>query len=133
MSSIKTVQAPAVSTIAGCTYRQLDYWVRSGIIKPSGPATGSGSRRLFSIRNIITAARLAAVSSAFSGGSTSGATIPVSVMAELISDTGMTIKHNGVTLDIRVDYSELDSDTYDRWAAYHSKRLLAEHRRQQKD
>lgn len=39
--------------IAGITYRQLDYWARKNIIVPSiNPSHGSGSRRLYSFKDI---------------------------------------------------------------------------------
>lgn len=39
--------------IAGITYRQLDYWARKHIIEPSiTPSHGSGSRRLYSFKDI---------------------------------------------------------------------------------
>lgn len=39
--------------IAGITYRQLDYWARKHIIEPSiNPSHGSGSRRLYSFKDI---------------------------------------------------------------------------------
>jgi DNA-binding transcriptional MerR regulator len=38
---------------AGITYRQLDYWARTGLVEPSiRPAHGSGSQRLYSFRDI---------------------------------------------------------------------------------
>jgi len=41
-------------TAAGITYRQLDYWARTGLVEPSiRPATGSGSSRLYSFRDIL--------------------------------------------------------------------------------
>jgi len=41
-------------TAAGITYRQLDYWARTGLLEPSvRPAAGSGSQRLYSFRDII--------------------------------------------------------------------------------
>jgi DNA-binding transcriptional MerR regulator len=40
--------------IASITYRQLDYWARTGLVRPSlQPATGSGSRRLYSYRDLL--------------------------------------------------------------------------------
>ncbi|MEU4363938.1 MerR family transcriptional regulator [Promicromonospora sp. NPDC023987] len=40
--------------IAGITYRQLDYWARTGLVEPSiKPATGSGTHRLYSFRDIL--------------------------------------------------------------------------------
>jgi DNA-binding transcriptional MerR regulator len=41
-------------TAAGITYRQLDYWARTGLVEPSvRSATGSGSQRLYSFRDIL--------------------------------------------------------------------------------
>ena len=40
--------------VAGITYRQLDYWARTGLVEPSiRPATGSGTHRLYSFRDIL--------------------------------------------------------------------------------
>jgi len=40
--------------IAGITYRQLDYWDRTDLVMPSlAQATGSGSRRLYSYRDLL--------------------------------------------------------------------------------
>ncbi len=40
--------------IAGITYRQLDYWAREDIVRPSlTRASGSGSRRLYSYRDLL--------------------------------------------------------------------------------
>ncbi len=40
--------------IVGITYRQLDYWARTDLIRPSlTDAAGSGSRRLYSYRNLL--------------------------------------------------------------------------------
>lgn len=39
---------------AGITYRQLDYWARTGLVEPTvRPAHGSGSQRLYSFRDIL--------------------------------------------------------------------------------
>src|SRR5690606_1837121 len=39
---------------AGITYRQLDYWARTGLVEPSiRPASGSGSQRLYSFRDLV--------------------------------------------------------------------------------
>ncbi|MEL4211906.1 MerR family transcriptional regulator [Corynebacterium bovis] len=46
--------APTVAQVAGITYRQLDYWTRTGLITASiTPAAGSGTRRLYSFRDIL--------------------------------------------------------------------------------
>jgi len=40
--------------IVGITYRQLDYWARTDLIRPSlADATGSGSRRKYSYRDLL--------------------------------------------------------------------------------
>lgn len=40
--------------IVGITYRQLDYWARTDLIRPSvADAAGSGSRRQYSYRNLL--------------------------------------------------------------------------------
>lgn len=40
--------------IVGITYRQLDYWARTDLVRPSlQAATGSGSRRLYSYRDLL--------------------------------------------------------------------------------
>ncbi len=40
--------------IVGITYRQLDYWARTDLLKPSlAEATGSGSRRQYSYRDLL--------------------------------------------------------------------------------
>ncbi|HCB33958.1 MAG TPA: MerR family transcriptional regulator [Acidimicrobiaceae bacterium] len=47
-------RAPNVARIVGITYRQLDHWATKGIVKPSlRTATGSGSRRLYTYRDLL--------------------------------------------------------------------------------
>ena len=42
------------SRVAGITYRQLDYWARRKILEPSiTPSRGSGSRRLYSFKDVV--------------------------------------------------------------------------------
>lgn len=39
---------------AGITYRQLDYWARTGLVEPSiRAAAGSGTQRLYSFRDVL--------------------------------------------------------------------------------
>src|ERR1700689_2592014 len=48
-------RGPTACAAAGITYRQLDYWARTGLVEPSvRPASGSGSQRLYSFRDILT-------------------------------------------------------------------------------
>lgn len=47
-------RGPQVCTIVGITYRQLDYWARTGLLRPSlAEAAGSGSKRLYSYRDVL--------------------------------------------------------------------------------
>ena len=47
-------RAPQVCNLVGITYRQLDYWARTGLLEPSlRQATGSGSQRLYSFTDVV--------------------------------------------------------------------------------
>jgi len=47
-------RGPTACNAAGITYRQLDYWARTGLIEPTvRAAKGSGSQRLYSFRDIL--------------------------------------------------------------------------------
>lgn len=47
-------RGPTACGAAGITYRQLDYWARTELVEPSvRDATGSGSKRLYSFRDIL--------------------------------------------------------------------------------
>lgn len=42
------------AAIVGITYRQLDYWARTDLLRPSiSEAQGSGTRRFYSYRNLL--------------------------------------------------------------------------------
>jgi DNA-binding transcriptional MerR regulator len=47
-------RGPTACAAAAITYRQLDYWARTGLVAPSvRSATGSGSQRLYSFKDIL--------------------------------------------------------------------------------
>ena len=47
-------RGPIACSAAGITYRQLDYWARTGLVVPEvRGASGSGSQRLYSFRDIL--------------------------------------------------------------------------------
>jgi DNA-binding transcriptional MerR regulator len=47
-------RGPQVCSIVGITYRQLDYWDRTGLSRPSlAKARGSGSQRLYAYRDLL--------------------------------------------------------------------------------
>src|SRR6266550_3743783 len=47
-------RGPQVCKIVGISYRQLDYWARTDLIRPSiADARGSGTQRLYSYRDLV--------------------------------------------------------------------------------
>ena len=47
-------RGPTVCKTVGITYRQLDYWARTGLVTPSvRDASGSGSQRLYSFSDVV--------------------------------------------------------------------------------
>ncbi|GAA4471993.1 MerR family transcriptional regulator [Enteractinococcus fodinae] len=47
-------RGPTASKAAGITYRQLDYWARTGLVVPTlRGAEGSGTQRLYSFRDVL--------------------------------------------------------------------------------
>jgi len=53
-SELLGYRGPTACAAAGITYRQLDYWARTGLVEPSiRPAHGSGTQRLYSFRDLL--------------------------------------------------------------------------------
>lgn len=47
-------RVPEVQRLVGISYRQLDYWARTGLVRPSvRDADGSGSQRLYSFHDLL--------------------------------------------------------------------------------
>jgi DNA-binding transcriptional MerR regulator len=47
-------RGPQVCSIVGITYRQLDYWARTGLLRPSlADARGSGTQRVYSYTDLL--------------------------------------------------------------------------------
>ena len=47
-------RGPQVCSIVGITYRQLDYWARTNLLRPSiSEAKGSGTQRRYSYRDLL--------------------------------------------------------------------------------
>jgi DNA-binding transcriptional MerR regulator len=47
-------RGPEVCSVVGITYRQLDYWARTGLLRPSiADASGSGSQRRYSYADVL--------------------------------------------------------------------------------
>ena len=69
----RTFSSADACALAGINYRQLDYWCRVGTIAPAVPASGSGSKRGWTVQQILVLAVLARV----------GGHIPISQLDEL--------------------------------------------------
>lgn len=51
---VRSYTSKQAQEIAGITYRQLDYWARTGLVQPSvTAAVGSGSRRAYSYGDLL--------------------------------------------------------------------------------
>ncbi|MFM8528675.1 MAG: MerR family transcriptional regulator [Ilumatobacteraceae bacterium] len=49
-----TFSGKSAADIVGITYRQLDYWARTNLIRPTAAdATGSGSRRQYTYKDLL--------------------------------------------------------------------------------
>jgi DNA-binding transcriptional MerR regulator len=54
ISPVESYSGKKAADIVGITYRQLDYWARTDLIRPSvADARGSGSRRRYSYRDLL--------------------------------------------------------------------------------
>lgn len=54
MSSQQGFRAPEVCRLVGISYRQLDYWARTDLLKPSlREAQGSGTQRQYSFTDVV--------------------------------------------------------------------------------
>ena len=54
MTVAEAYRGPQVCSIVGITYRQLDYWARTDLIRPSvADAKGSGTQRLYSYSDLL--------------------------------------------------------------------------------
>ena len=63
---VRSYTSKQTQEIAGITYRQLDYWARTGLVQPSvASASGSGSRRAYSYSDLL---RLRIIKDLLDGG-----------------------------------------------------------------
>jgi hypothetical protein len=49
---LATYSSDDVCRLVSCTYRQLDWWTRSGVIEPAVPAQGSGTYRRWTAEQV---------------------------------------------------------------------------------
>jgi DNA-binding transcriptional MerR regulator len=53
-ATVQGFSGPQVCRLVGITYRQLDYWARTGLLVPSlVSATGSGSKRRYAYADVL--------------------------------------------------------------------------------
>lgn len=65
MRNASTVNTPELMAEVGCSYRQIDYWVRLGLVATTGPAEpGSGRQRRFD-RHAVFVAKIVNVLTGF--------------------------------------------------------------------
>ncbi len=54
MTEAEGYRVPEVCKLVGISYRQLDYWARTGLVTPSiREAGGSGTQRLYSFQDLV--------------------------------------------------------------------------------
>src|SRR2546430_368480 len=54
MAETDGYRVPEVCKVIGISYRQLDYWARTGLVTPSiRDAGGSGTQRLYSFQDLV--------------------------------------------------------------------------------
>ena len=54
MANEEGFSAPQACRLVGISYRQIDYWARTGLLRPSlAEAQGSGRRRRYSYRDLV--------------------------------------------------------------------------------
>jgi DNA-binding transcriptional MerR regulator len=54
MAEEQGYRVPEVCRVVGISYRQLDYWARTGLVRPSiRDAGGSGTQRLYSFQDLL--------------------------------------------------------------------------------
>ncbi len=52
--ALEGFRGPQVCKLVGITYRQLDYWARTDLLRPSlADAAGSGTQRLYSYHDVL--------------------------------------------------------------------------------
>ena len=82
-------RVPIACQVAGISYRQLDYWARTELVRPSiRGAKGSGSQRLYSFKDIL-----------------------VLKIVKRLLDTGISLQNIRLAVDKPVSYTHLTLPT----------------------
>ncbi len=56
-----TYSSPEAQRIAGISFRQLDHWTRTSVVRPAVNATGRGNRRRWTFRDLVALRAIAAL------------------------------------------------------------------------
>lgn len=78
------VPTRAAAERSGATYRQIDYWTRAGVIRPTVPADGSGSLRGWSDEDVVVLTALARTANALSHAGGGGPSMEVLRQVETV-------------------------------------------------
>lgn len=111
MADASTFSAPQICAFAGVTFRQLDYWCRTDLLRPLTPARGSGTRRAFSARDLQVAWVLGRVSALGLAG-------PLPRVGALLHELGEMRGWLVLTADGVEHVDVLDLDVVALWPAF---------------
>ena len=95
-----------VCHLAQVSYRQLDYWARTGLLVPEVEASGSGSQRVYGEDQVGKARVLGAISKALvtSGGRPEAATDLLRLVAGHPTGIGtVRVRVNGIVLTLTIE------------------------------
>ncbi len=100
-------RGPQVCKIVDISYRQLDYWARTGLCTPSvQPAQGSGSQRLYSFEDLVELKLIKKLLEA--GVSLQSVRKAMEYLRELGHDqSGITLVSDGSTIYARLSPDEI--------------------------
>jgi DNA-binding transcriptional MerR regulator len=99
MADAEGYRVPEVCKVVGISYRQLDYWARTGLVTPSiREAGGSGTQRLYSFRDLVQLRVIKKLTD--TGVSLQRVRKAVDFLAEHMSTgpSGITLMSDGVTI-----------------------------------
>jgi DNA-binding transcriptional MerR regulator len=97
-------RGPQVCAITGITYRQLDYWLRTGVVRSSiSAASGSGSQRRFSRADLQLIALAACLFNVGIPGDVTRSTVATLATADLDNVMFVVVRGPQVTLATTVD------------------------------
>ncbi|MDT0343833.1 MerR family transcriptional regulator [Streptomyces litchfieldiae] len=92
-------RGPSACAAAGITYRQLDYWARTGLVQPSiRPAHGSGTQRLYGFRDVLVLKIVKRLLDAGVSLQSIRTAVQALRSADLAELSGMTLMSDGATV-----------------------------------